>query len=65
MAAKAPKKFVEGNSTPSEHSAALAHLFQLFRSGKIPNVLELMAAISNISEITTPSGECQDCRLSR
>lgn len=36
-------------------------LFEQFARGEIPNVIELMAAISELSELW-PAGDCLDCR---
>lgn len=36
-------------------------LFEQFKRGEIPNVIELMAAISEISEMW-PTDVCLDCR---
>jgi len=39
-------------------------LFEKFRRGEVPNVLELMAAISELSELW-PTDVCLDCRSSQ
>ncbi|GAH25440.1 unnamed protein product [marine sediment metagenome] len=39
-------------------------LFEKFKRGEVPNVLELMAAISELSELW-PVDVCLDCRSSQ
>lgn len=41
----------------------LDHLFQLFSEGLIPNVIELMAAISDVSTIYPEPEQCSDPTL--
>jgi len=58
------KKTNETDSTPLEQSAALTALFETLSAGQTPNFLQMMTAISEISEIMTPDGSCPDCHRS-
>jgi len=50
-------------STPFSRSGPLGSLFENLSEGQMPNFLEMMAAISEISyEMTTDSDPCIECK---
>lgn len=50
--------------TPFSRPGALERLFENLSNGETPNFLEMMAALSDVSEIMTPPGDCPDCHMS-
>ncbi|MCK5612168.1 hypothetical protein KAR91_60410 [Candidatus Pacearchaeota archaeon] len=53
----------EPHSPPFEHSGDLAKLFEGLSKGEMPNFLDMMSAISEISyEMTADFGPCIDCQ---
>lgn len=49
--------------TSFSHPDALVALFENLADGQTPNFLEMMTALSDVSEIMTPPGNCPDCRI--
>lgn len=41
---------------------ALESLFEKLRTGYTPDFLEMMAALSDVSVLMTPDGDCPDCQ---
>ena len=53
----------QGQTTPFDQDGDLAKLFKQLSEGQMPNFLEMMSALSEISyEMTNDFGPCFDCK---